>query len=343
MTTIEGQFLDGVRPTVIQGRLEFTDRHALLVAGGTSRKYANTQLFVSPRTGSADRFISFPDGTQFVCADQPLLDALPQESPSEGIVAWLENRWKVALGCVVAVVCLLLAGYFWGLPILAKGIAEQIPMETEQAMGVQVLSWFDENEWVQPAETDVFNQQKIREGFGRLCDDLPHRDFYRLEFRSSRYFGPNAFALPGGIVVVTDDLIEVSETYDEIMAVMAHEIGHVELRHATRSVLQNSVVAAAVATVTADASTISAAVASLPAILVQTKYSREFEAAADDFAFSLLKRNGYSPAAFASIMERLAAERHEGASDFSYLSTHPLTAERIERARESAESETVEP
>jgi predicted Zn-dependent protease len=73
-----------------------------------------------------------------------------------------------------------------------------------------------------------------------------------------------------------------------------------------------------------------------PGILAQTKYTREFETAADDYAFTLHKRKGYSLKAFASIMERLAKGDEKESGPFAYISTHPLTAERIQRARRAA-------
>ncbi len=121
-----------------------------------------------------------------------------------------------------------------------------------------------------------------------------------------------------------------------MLAILAHEIGHVELRHALKSVLQKSGIAIVVATVTADAATLSAAVTGLPLAVAQMKYSREFEAAADTFAFELLKRKGYSPAAFATFMERLAKDAAPGQKSFAFLSSHPLTAERVARARAAA-------
>jgi predicted Zn-dependent protease len=84
--------------------------------------------------------------------------------------------------------------------------------------------------------------------------------------------------------------------------------------------------------VTADAASLSAAVAGAPVILIQKKYSRQFEAQADDFAFNLLRDHNISPAAFADIMERLKAKEGYVRSS-SFLSTHPATSDRIRRAR----------
>jgi len=337
MRTIEGHFFDGIRPVAVPARLNFEGEDVALTADDLAVRYNRADLMVSPRIDLADRFIALPDGMQFVCADHDFLDTLPQESSSEGIVAWLENRWKAAIAGVVILVVSLLAGYFYGLPVLARHLADRIPMETELAIGSQALEWFEKQEWVSRTTLGAEQEADILKGFNRLTADLPYPDFYRLEFRSGKMFGANAFALPGGIIVLTDELVDLSETNEEVIAVLAHEIGHVDLRHAMRSVLQNSIVAATMATITADAATLSVAVAGLPMVLAQTQYSRQFETAADDYAFRLLKRKGYSPAAFASIMEKMDEKRGDRPAAFSYFSTHPLTDERVQRAREADE------
>jgi Zn-dependent protease with chaperone function len=336
MTTLEGQYYDGKRPIAKLATLDFSDREAVLTAGTMSEHCSIDALKVSPRTGNADRFIDFPDGGQFQCPDQTFLDALPQSSPSEGPVAWLEARWGVALSGVALMLCLLLAGYVYGLPAAAERIAVRIPIETEAAIGRQALEWFDAQGWFKPTNLDETTQRNIRAGFDRLRRDLPLKDRYRLEFRASKAFGANAFALPGGTIVITDGMVLAADSREEVLAVLAHEIGHVELRHAMRSVLQDSAIAVAAAAVTSDAASLSAAVAGMPVLLARTKYSREFESSADEYAFSLLKRKGYSPEAFAAIMERLAAKEGGGGGSFAYVSTHPLTEERVRRARNAA-------
>jgi predicted Zn-dependent protease len=71
-------------------------------------------------------------------------------------------------------------------------------------------------------------------------------------------------------------------------------------------------------------------------ILAQTKYSRDFEAAADDYAFGLLKQKGHSPNAFASLMEKLAAKHGDAMDRLAWISTHPVTSQRVENARNAA-------
>jgi predicted Zn-dependent protease len=131
-------------------------------------------------------------------------------------------------------------------------------------------------------------------------------------------------------------MVAAATEIDEVLAVLAHEIGHIELRHTLRSVLQNSAVGVVVAAVTSDAASLSAAVTALPVILARTRYSRDFEAAADEYAFRLLKQKGYSPRAFASLLERLAKERQQGRRRFAWISSHPVTSDRVKRARDAA-------
>jgi Zn-dependent protease with chaperone function len=338
MISINGQYFDGRQPIGVPAKLDFATLEATLSTGTESLHYIISSLKVSPRIGSAQRFITFPNGAQLACTDNPFLDTLPQESPSEGPVAWLEKRWGIALACIAVICCTLLAAYFFVLPALAENIAERIPMRTEQTLGREALAWMDKNGWFKPTIIDSAKQKNIMDGFAWLTNDLPFKEYYHLEFRASKMLGPNAIALPGGTIVITDDMVKAAEDDDEVLAVLAHEIGHVELRHTMRSVLQNSLVAAGAAAVTSDAASLSAAVAGLPVLFAQTKYSRNFETAADDFAFKLLKQKGYSPLAFASIMERLSQkhEKETGTGRFAYLSTHPLTAERVQRARDAA-------
>lgn len=333
---LEGRYYSGRQPIAVPSMLVFTEREATLTAGQIAESYAANQLRVSPRIGSADRFVALPNGGQFQCPDHPALDHLPQESRAEGLVSWLEKRWGVALTAILIIAALLLAGYFYGLPAAAEHVAARIPIETEQVLGKEALSWLDDHEWFRPTQIKEDMRKKISDGFDKLHNELPLKNYYRLEFRDSTFFGPNAIALPGGTIIITDAMVKAAESLEEVQAVLAHEIGHVELRHTLRNVLQNSAVAVIAATITADAASLSVAVAGLPALFVQTKYSREFEAEADDYAFRLLKQKGCSPAAFASIMERLARKHEDVEQAFAYISTHPVTEERIKRARAAA-------
>jgi predicted Zn-dependent protease len=146
---------------------------------------------------------------------------------------------------------------------------------------------------------------------------------------------PNALALPGGTIVVTDELVHATANDAEFLAVVAHEIGHVRGHHAMRLVLQDSGMAVLMTALAGDAVGTTLLAAALPAVLLRTRYSRQFESEADDYAFAMLRRHGHSPQAFADLMRRLRLQLHakeESGSLLQYLSTHPATEERIQRA-----------
>jgi len=338
--SLTGQYFDGRQPVGSAATLVFTGQEARLIGEQLTQRFLAREVRVSPRVGRADRFVALPNGGQFLCADHPLLDRLPHDSQGEGLVAWLEARVAVAIAAIAVVAALLLGGYFFGLPAAAERVVHHIPLDTERALGEQVLTWLDSNKWFAPTRIDEKTQFFIQKDFEELYQNLPMAAHYRLAFRHAPIIGANAFALPGGTIVITDAMVDAAKSLDEVAAVLAHEIGHVERRHIMRHLLQDSAVAVIVATVTADAASLSVAVAGLPTLLAQAKYSRDFESEADDFAFALLKQHDRSPEDFAAFMERLAGEKEDAANTkgkgLDFLSTHPVTAERVQRARAAA-------
>jgi predicted Zn-dependent protease len=136
---------------------------------------------------------------------------------------------------------------------------------------------------------------------------------------------------------MTDELVELAENDRELEGVLLHEIGHVEQRHGLRSIIQDAGVFLLISTLVGDVASITSTTASLPTLLAQTGYSRQFEREADEFAVRHFVARGWSTGPFRDILLRMS----EGAPSFpgeSILSTHPVTSERIESIREVEES-----
>jgi predicted Zn-dependent protease len=336
MTQIEVTYFDGKEPRGSRATLLLGPRVAVLIGAAVSQHYTCDALCVSAAVASAERFISLPDGGQLLAGDHPALLRLPQEDAGETIAHRLERRWPVALGALATVIVSLGLAYFYLLPQAGEWAAARIPPETEAALGAQAIDALSRSGWFQPSEVKATRQAELQDEFDTLTLDLPRRTSYRLEFRKSSFIGPNAFALPGGYIVITDEMLEAAENDDEILAVLAHEVGHQEKRHLLRELLQGSAVGLAATAITADAASLSAAVSGLPVMIAQTHYSREFEAEADAFGFELLKRHSISPDAFADLMERLSKGDDEAERSLGFISTHPVTADRIARARAAA-------
>jgi Zn-dependent protease with chaperone function len=173
-----------------------------------------------------------------------------------------------------------------------------------------------------------------------MQQQLPGTSTYRLELRAGQVLGPNALALPAGIIIVTDEFVALAQHDEEIAAVLAHEFAHAQQRHGLRSILQNSAVGVIVASLTGDITSITSLGAALPTALIDARYSREFENAADAAAVAYLQEAHIPVARFADILRRLQSvhEQRSGSAGApgrlpfgDLFSTHPETTDRIER------------
>jgi predicted Zn-dependent protease len=330
--TLACRFFDGDQPVSKPVVMEFGNAEVTVSGDAFTRNYMVSGVTVSPKVGRADRFVTFSDGSQCQCPDDPRLARLPQEIASEGPVAWLEANVWAAVASVAMIAVMLVLGYVYGLPAVTESLVKRVPMSTERSLGNDILEALSSSNWFSDSQIDQEKRRAIQNDFRALCQDLPTAPYLQVVFRNSKGMGPNAFALPGGTIIITDQMIDLAQTREEILAILSHEVGHVEYRHSLRMIVQSSLAAVVATAVTADAASLSAAVAGAPVILIQKKYSRQFEAQADDFAFNLLRDHNISPAAFADIMERLKAKEGYVRSS-SFLSTHPATSDRIRRAR----------
>ena len=179
-------------------------------------------------------------------------------------------------------------------------------------------------------------QEHYRELFKSLLTEVSEPTDFQLQFRS--FDVPNAFALPGGVIVFTDPMFDLIASDAEFMAVAAHEIGHVEHRHIVRNLLRASTMTLVFALLAGDLSSALALANSVPGILLSSAYSREFESEADQFAFAELKKRQLSPVVLGEFLQKLSAQTGgDMPGVLRYASSHPATEDRIEAAREAAE------
>jgi predicted Zn-dependent protease len=254
-----------------------------------------------------------------------------------------QPRWLLApvILAGVAALALLIGGYRYGIPAVARLAAERVPDELVDTLGQAMFRALDEDVF-KPTALPRARRDQLLDGFGRLVHPNGRRTAaFQVLFRRSDDVGANAMALPSGVIVVTDALVELSESDaangdHEVLAVLAHEAGHVERRHGLRLVFQNSLVGMALAWLVGDPGSLLAAA---PAVLLQAKYSRDLEREADMYAVAVLDASGIERKHFARILERLEHAQPGGSSTSGggvagYLATHPVTAERLTALRQ---------
>ena len=153
----------------------------------------------------------------------------------------------------------------------------------------------------------------------RLASHWPEHA-YRLRVGVVEAAEPNAFAVPGGQLLVTSGLLEQAGSENELAFVLAHELGHVAGRDPLRALGRGLLVSLALAAV---GDTESASVAASAAQLGERSYSREQESAADRFALALVDAE-YGHVGGATDFFRRLGDDHDG----GWLSTHPRSADR---------------
>src|SRR5574340_1983 len=208
-------------------------------------------------------------------------------------------------------------------PAVALLATHTLPAWVDQRIGEEALALMDKTS-LSPSRLPAARRQALAQKLAVQCGKQACPP-YRLLFRNSQLFGANAMALPGGAVVVTDALVGLSRHDDEVLAVVAHELGHVQPRHSLRLALQSIGAGAILIAITGDIGSVTDVAAGLPSLLLQSGYSREMEREADAYALAWLTTACIPPTRFSDILGRL----DQDASDASLLDSHPGTRERI--------------
>lgn len=288
------------------------------------------------RQRHGQRQILLPGGGLLSFADATAFDAWARASGrgDSAVVQW-QQSWRLALLSLVLLVAGLAAGWRWGLPWAVDRAVDVLPQSAERTLGEHLLSGLD-GEWLKPSRLGVAQQQAWQQrwtaAIARARADggpaVPER--FEIHFRDGgKTLGPNAFALPGGDIVVTDALLQLlADEPDAVMTVLAHELGHVQHRHGLRLMLRAGAISVVASVIVGDFSTLLAAA---PAVLAGNAYSRDNEREADFYGRALARAGGADTSRMAVFFERLA-KQHATVDNNRMaiaISTHPADEERV--------------
>jgi len=289
------------------------------------------------RQRHGQRQILLPGGGLLSFADAAAFDgwALASGRGDSVVVRW-QQSWRLASLSLVLLVAGLAAAYRWGLPWAVDRAVDALPASAEHAISQQLLAGLD-RDWLQPSRLDAAQQQAWRTRWTAVIararanggPEVP--PYFEIHFRDGgKALGANAFALPGGDIVVTDELLKLLDDQpDAVLTVLAHELGHVQHRHGLRMLMHAGAVGIVASVIVGDFSSLLAAA---PAVLASNAYSRDNEREADLYGRTLARAGGVDASRMAVFFERLA-QKHAATVGSNPLaiafSTHPADAERI--------------
>lgn len=313
------------------------------------------------------------------------LNDIDHEDSGSHVLHVLESKWRWIGLALIATIAIAWGTIKYGLPYASEKIAYSLPVSTDQWLADGAMESLDEVLF-KPTRLSEAKQAEIQQHFQSKLVPLQDGKFkYKLLFRympevdiekvledlgkekeqakegenvgttqTTTIVSPtdvgiaNAFALPSGEVVVTDGLVALAKTQDELDSVLLHEMGHVEYRHGLRQTIESSAISIGVLLVVGDVSALDSILVGLPTFLVNSHYSRKHESEADQYAFEKMIKAKMDPMAFSTIMERLENQDKldsdpkdlEPKSDShlsDYFSSHPNTEERRENAKRYSE------
>ena len=327
MIEFAGEYYDGKTSRLYPAIITVYETILTLKCADFSLDIPLSNVTIDPTVGSARTVIHLSDNAEIHSSDRDAIRRLEitlKSATPENLARHLENRLLYAAAALIVTVAIIASLLRWGLPALAQYAATVFPTDTEATIGAETLETLDEL-YLNPTTLTVHRQKELLEHLKLMCTTQECPPF-ELLFRNSTTIGANAFALPGNKLIITDQLIDKAKHDEEIMAVLAHELGHVKQKHIVRMMLQSIGSGVILVMVTGDISNYSDLAAGIPAILLQQGYSRDMEDEADTFALETLLRAHIPPHRFSDILIRIDPDTNTSSTLFS---SHPDTKERV--------------
>jgi Zn-dependent protease with chaperone function len=313
---IQGRWFDGKSSQACEAVLTLRGDTSVCVTHAVTQEslvVANVNdLDISSRLGNSARFVRFANGAAFETTDNAAVDTLQKkrlDGGFAGLLHTLESHLGLVVTAVVLVLALLVGGALYGIPATARLIAFQLPQNTLDTVAAESLAVLDRTHFAASELSDE-RQAQLQAEFKPVLAQYPDIPL-TVEFRKGGdKVGANAFALPDGTIIFTDEMIALSQTPSERIAVLAHEIGHVAERHSLRAVIQNAVLGFVYVGVVGDGTAMGDLLVGLPVLAATLSYSRDHETEADVFSARYLDQAGRERQAFVDIMQRLGDTMH---------------------------------
>ena len=339
-TDWDGHYLDGRAPVRRPARLRLT-RTGIEVApeGGEIvfwpyAEVRQTQGWHAGEEVRLERGADLPE--TIVVADPAFLTDLREIAQTPGLRFHDPRRRgrRVAYTAVaaVAIVAICAALYLWGIPAAAEVVAARVPISWEENLGRTAV------ESMVPADKvcrESEGQRALESLVATLAAAGPPSGYtFRIEVIDTKTV--NAFAAPGGYIVVLRGLIDEARRPEELAGVLAHEMEHVLRRHSTKALVQHVSTGLLITALTGDVTGAMAYGLESARVLGQLRYSRTAEAEADERGIKLVIAAGLDPTGMIDFFETLERKGKDPAGLLKYLSSHPGSADRATRLRQLA-------
>lgn len=332
--TIPGRAFPPLSALEVPARLSVEEDRAALLAetGEVLAKACARDLEIDMAVGRAPRRITFLDGTLFETEDAGAVHAVLPRSERD-VLQRFEVFGQHLVFFLVGAVIGVIAIWRFALPALVSLAIALTPAPPVEAMDRGTLQTLDLS-MAEPSRLEEADRVRAEAIFEQLLDHLSpderHERSFDIELRDLPGMGPNALALPGGTVVLTDALVQKFADDNVIAGVLAHEIGHIVGNHGITQLYRSLGVFVLVSLIAGDTGPILKDILLEGGVLLSLSYSREHEREADAYAMRLADRAGYDPAGLLAFFDSLPDAESESSS---WASTQPASGERAQAIR----------
>ncbi len=237
------------------------------------------------------------------------------------------NIWLRGAGWIGAIFAILL-GFWFVLPLAATPVASIIPLSWEEGLGEaatgQAITLIAPRS---DACLGAGGQRAIERLVNRFAAVSPSRYRFRVTVIDSPM--ENAFAAPGGYVVIFRGLIDNAPDANAVAGVLAHEMGHVIRRHGMNQLVKALGFSLVIGALIGDTSSFGEIAAGVAEQLATSKFSRDTEREADEIAVDMLNRTNISGRGLQAFFQKFARQADDaGENVSSYFASHPATGTR---------------
>ena len=290
------------------------------------------------------RNIFLQNGSLFIADDQ--LTANHSKfltSTTEGWLSAFDQLGLKTLTILLAIIVILILGYRYALITFSPAIVKLFPYEWEKQIG---KATFDSLNRTLLDETELPTQRvnTLKQRAKNILNQANVHSYPSIEFMKSDIIGANALALPGGPIIVTDDLVKLLKDDELVLGVIAHEIAHIQERHSLHQIVEIVGLSSLAWLIFGLDEGILEEVALVGINLWGLKKSRDFEKDSDLLALEFLENAGLKKKSFILAIEKLTehfcSKSKLDKSDCltgvksGWLATHPTGAERLKYLRE---------
>ena len=255
------------------------------------------------------------------------LEVIFKEREKSWISRALNKNAMRMIKMLTVFIVLLVAAYIWLVPFLAERLAKKVPVSYEERLGEGIYEALQPGLNIDAGKTAYIND---------FFRELNINSKYNIRITVVNEDIANAFALPGGNIVVYDKILAGMNSYEDLAALLSHEFTHVNEKHTTRSLFRQLGSSLFLSIIFGDIGTMGNVIVSNADDLKGLSYSRRLEKEADMNGLNLLSERKIDCNGFIHLFQLLEKEvEQSGTQPAEWISSHPDLEKRIDYIKKS--------